>query len=70
MNCVAETIRPSRIDVETWYEIWHLTDPETSTEDFASIVCSTNDEGITLPGPTIDRDPTCPDCLATLETAT
>lgn len=44
--------------------VWHIARVRGRTLDFIPIRCSTDDEGITLPGIVERREPTCPECRA------
>jgi hypothetical protein len=44
-------------------KVWHIAPHRGRSADFCPILCSKN-EGITLPGHVVRREPTCPDCIA------
>lgn len=65
--CTAEHPRGPRGLPDHSVEIWHLMKEEYVPEsDFHPIACSEK-EGINLPGHPEHREPTCPDCVALLE---
>jgi len=60
-ECIVE-LRREQLRVAE--EIWHVARPG-GDDQWRGIACSP-DEGIAAPGHGVERDPTCPDCVALL----
>lgn len=63
MDCVLERSRTLQGGDWNVHEVWHVARSRGRTADFAPIRCSDDDEGVTLPGPIVRRQPTCCDCI-------